>query len=67
MVTLFVLKDNYLVTIISLTYFKRLRLESSYGSTILNNHDYRKLSSEKGKRITQRITIIPCQKLTIKG
>ena len=40
--TFFVLKNNYLVTIISLTYCKRFRLEMLYGGTKMDNHTYRK-------------------------
>lgn len=42
-VTLFVLKNNYLVTIIGLTYCKRFRLEMLYDETKMDNHTYSQL------------------------
>ena len=47
-VTFFVLKNNYLVTIISLTYSKRFRLEMLCDETKMENHTFRKESSRKG-------------------
>jgi hypothetical protein len=44
-VTFFVLKNNYLVTIISLTYCKRFRLEMLYCGTKMNNQCFRKQHS----------------------
>ena len=44
-VTFFVLNNNYLVTIISLTYCKRFRLEMLYDETKMENHTYRKEST----------------------
>jgi hypothetical protein len=41
-VTFFVLKNNYLVTIISLTYSKRFRLEMLCDETKMENHTFRK-------------------------
>jgi hypothetical protein len=41
-VTFFVSKNNYLVTIISLTYCKRFRLEMLYDETKMDNHTFRK-------------------------
>jgi hypothetical protein len=47
-VTFFVSKNSYLVTIISLTYCKRFRLEMLYDETKMENHTFRKESSRKG-------------------
>jgi len=41
-VTFFVSKNNYLVTIISLTYCKRFRLEMLCDETKMENHTVRK-------------------------
>jgi hypothetical protein len=46
-VTFFVSKNNYLVTIISLTYCKRFRLEMLHDETKMGNQCFRKEELKK--------------------